>query len=271
MFERKPKTAYILSIVIVILMILATVGGLFLNRLYRDNDFVIGAWRANDLVTLVVAVPVLIMALAWSNRDSTRAQLVWLGMLDYALYNYAFYLFAAAFNWFFLVYVALFTLSIFALIFGLVNVDTEKVVQKFREQTPVKWIAGYMLFVALGLTAIYFIQAFGFIFTDQLPEIVTKTGHPTSVVPALDLSFVVSWLVLGAVWLWQRRPWGYVISAAMVVKGAVYTLVLTVVTVSSVRAGFSGLEEIPIWGFLCVGFLLASLVLLVNVREVKDQ
>jgi hypothetical protein len=267
MFKRRPKTAYILSGIIVTLMILASAGGLFLNRLYRDNDFVIGAWQANDLITLVVAVPMFILGLVWSNRNSVRAQLVWLGMLDYALYNYAFYLFAAAFNWFFLIYVALFTLSIFALIFGLVIVDTKKVVQKFRKRTPVKWIAGYMLFVALGLTSIYLVQAFGFIVTDQLPEIVAKTGHPTSVVPALDLSLVVSWLILGAVWLWSRRPWGYVISAIMIVKGTVYTLVLTVVTVSAVRSGFSGPEEIAIWGFLCAGFLLASLVLLRNINE----
>jgi len=267
MFDRKPKAAYILSIIIIILMFLASAGGLFLKRLYRDNDFVTGAWRANDLVTLVVAIPIFILALAWSNRGSIRAQLVWLGMLDYTFYNYAFYLFAAAFNCFFLVYVALFTLSIFALIFGLVKVDAKKAMQKFREQTPVKWIAGYMFFVAFGLTAIYFIQAFGFIITGQVPEIVVKTGHPTSVVPALDLSLVVSWLVLGAVWLWQRRPWGYVISAAMVIKGMVYTLVLTVVTIFSVRAGFSGPEEIPLWSLLFFGFLLASLFLLGNIRE----
>lgn len=34
----------------------------------------------------------LVVALILSRRGSQRAQLVWLGMLDYMLYNYAFYL-----------------------------------------------------------------------------------------------------------------------------------------------------------------------------------
>ena len=66
-----------------------------------------------------------------------------------------------------------------------------------------------MLFVAIGLTAIYLIQAIGSVVTDQIPEIVTKTGHRTSGMPILNLSLMASWLVLGAVWLWQRRPCGY--------------------------------------------------------------
>jgi hypothetical protein len=239
--------------------------------LYRDNPFVTAVWKGNDLVILVVAVPLLAAALVLTSHGSKRALLIWLGLVDYMLYNYAFYLFAAAFNWFFLIYVALFALSIFALIFGLVNVDISDISQRFRGRTPVKWIAGYMVFVALGLTTIYLIQVFGFITTNQLPEIVLRTDHPTSVVPALDLSMVVPWLVLGAVWLWQHRPWGYMITAIMLVKGAVYTLTLTVASISAVNAGFPEAgAEIPIWGVLCAGFLVTGLFFLGNMKPAKE-
>lgn len=67
----------------------------------------------------------LVAALVLARRGSGRAQLVWLGMLAYTLYNYAFYLFGAAFNSLFLVYAALFTLSVFALLFGLVALDND--------------------------------------------------------------------------------------------------------------------------------------------------
>lgn len=155
MLQTKLRPAYILSAIIAILATVASAGGLFLGDLYRDNTFVTSLWTGNDLVTLVVAVPMLVAALILSMRGSQRAHLVWLAMLDYTLYNYAFYLFAAAFNWFFLIYVALFTLSIFALIFGLVNIDVNGISQKFRARTPVKWISGYMLFVAVGLSTIH--------------------------------------------------------------------------------------------------------------------
>jgi len=135
------KTAHALSGVIVALMLAASAGGLLIDGLYRDNLLVTSGWLGNDLVTLALAVPLMAAALLFAKRGSMRAQLVWLGMLAYVLYNYAFYLFAAAFNAFFLVYTVLFTLSIFALIFSLKTIDGKAIAGRFRPRTPVKWVA----------------------------------------------------------------------------------------------------------------------------------
>ena len=83
MFRTKPTTAYILSAIIAILTVVASAGGLFITDLYWDNAFATSAWRGTDLVTLVIAVPILTAALILSLRGSLRAQLIWLGMLDY--------------------------------------------------------------------------------------------------------------------------------------------------------------------------------------------
>ncbi len=271
MWQTNLKTAYILSIIIAILAAVASVGGLFLNGLYRDNLFVTSAWKGNDVVTLLIAIPLLVTALAFSARGSLRAQLIWMGVLDYMLYNYAFYLFGAAFNWFFLIYVALLGLSIFALVFGLVNLDVNRIRQQFRERTPVRWIAGYMLFVAAGLSLVYFAQAFAFIFTGQLPAIVTRTGHPTSVVFALDLTLLVPVLVLGAVWLLRRKPWGYVLAGVATVKGAAYTLVLTAGSFWAANAGVpDAAAEIPLWLALTVIGMLAGMFLFGSLNRAKQ-
>src|SRR5688572_30592475 len=206
------RTAYTLSIIIAILASIASAGGLLLDGLYRDNMFVTSAWKGNDLITLFLAVPILVAAMVISNRRDPKSlnktlgsvDLVWMGALNYMLYNYAFYLFGAAFNWFFLIYVALLALSIFALIFGLVNLDVNGISQQVKERMPVKWIATYMLFVAIGLTIIYTAQSIGFIITGELPVIVARTGHPTSIVFALDLTLLVPFLALGGIWLLQR-------------------------------------------------------------------
>src|ERR1044071_4098542 len=155
----KPSTPYTLSIIIAILATIASAGGLLLHGLYRDNAFVTTTWLGNDAITLFLAVPILVGSLFFSARGSHKAQLVWMGALDYMLYNYAFYLFGASFNAFFLLYAALLGLSIFALIFGLINLDVNGIRQQFRERTPVKWIGGYFLFVAVGLRAVYLMQS----------------------------------------------------------------------------------------------------------------
>ncbi len=268
MFRTKPTTAYILSAIITLLTIVACAGGLFSDGLYRDNAFATSAWRGTDLATLVIAVPLLIMSLAFSLRGSFRAQLVWLGMLDYTLYNYAYYLFGTAFNRFFLVYAALFTLSIFALIFGLANVDVEGIRQKFRGRTPVRLIGGYMLFVAAGIGGLWIAQSLSFVASGQVPQFIINVAHPTSVVFALDLSLVVPFLVVGAIWLWKRQPWGYLLATILNVKGTVYMLALASVSLSAANAGFSEASaELPLWSLLSLGFLVATLFLLGNVRS----
>ncbi len=272
MSDTKLKPVYVLSVIIAVLATVASAGGLFLGGLYRDNTFVASLWGGNDLVTLVVAVPMLVAALILSMRGSHRALLVWLAMLNYMLYNFAFYLFAAAFNKFFLIYVALFTFSMLALVFGLVNIDVNLIGQRFRSRTPVKWISGYMLLVAIGLSTIYVSQSLHFVATGQLPPIVVKTGHPTSVIFALDLSLLVPVFVIGAVWLWRRRPWGYVLASMSMIKGATYTLVLTVVSLWAAKAGVPGAAaEAPLWLFLTIVGLIGSLLLLGNLKAVPKQ
>lgn len=267
MSEKIQKSFLTLSITIAVLSLAASAGGLLLDGLYRDNAFVSAVWKGNDVITLALAVPVLAVSIWLARKGSLRAKLIWLGMLNFTLYNFAFYLFAAAFNWFFLLYTALFTLSIFALIFGLLGLDPQDIRDRFTDQTPRKWIAGYMIFVAFGLTLIEGMQIAGFIFTDQLPEIVLKVEHPTHVVPALDLSLLVPWLITGAIWLWKDRAWGYIITAVLLVKGVVYNLVLSAVSLSTQQAGLAEFPgELPVWGLLFVGFLVCALFFYKNLR-----
>lgn len=265
----KQKTAYLLSYVIVLLAVVASAGGLLFRTVYRDNDFVKTTWLGNDAVTLFLAVPILVAALVFSLRGSMKAQLVWMGVLDYMLYNYAFYLFGTAFNVFFLIYVALLGLSIFALIFGLTTLDVNKISQHVRERMPVKWIGGYFLFVAFGLSAVYLSQSIGFIFTKQLPSIVTTSGNPTNLVFALDLTLLVPWLVIGALWLMKRKPWGFVIAGILSVKGPLYTLILTVNTLLTMQAGMGTEAELPLWIILTALGTIAGIMFYGNMQTVK--
>jgi len=267
MFNIKRNPVTILSILIAIFAALASAGGLLFKGLYRDNAFVTTTWLGNDAVTLFLAVPILVIALILSARGSLKAQLVWLGALDYMLYNYAFYLFGAAFNAFFLVYAALLALSIFALICGLTSLDVNKIRQQFSSRTPVKWIGSYFLFVAVGLSLVYVAQSVGFIVTGQVPAIVALSDHPTNVVFALDLTLLIPWLIVGALWLFKRQPWGYAIAGILSVKGPLYTLVLAVNSILVVNAGISETSELPLWGSLTVFGLAAGALLFGNIKS----
>jgi hypothetical protein len=266
------KPALVLSTMIAVLATIASAGGLFVDGLYRDNAFVTSTWLGTDLVTLVVAIPLLIVAMFLASRGSARAYLVWLGVLDSMLYNFGFYLFGASFNQFFMIYAALVAFSSWALFLGLVDLDVEKLSNQFSPRVPVRSISIYMLFVGLGLTSVYVAQWLDFIMSGQVPAIVMKSDHPTNVVFALDLTLVIPLLIVGALWLWRRSPWGYVVAAIVNVKGAIYMLGLCTATLAAYQAGtVQSPSEITLWGSIGVGCLIASVILLRNLTRVSHE
>jgi hypothetical protein len=273
MVQTKFKTPYLLSAFIAILAIIATAGGLFIGDLYQaDTAWASSQQRGNDLVTLVVAVPLLAGGLLLSRRGSPRAQLIWLGMIGYMLYNYMFYLFGTAFNRFFLIYVALFSLSLFALIFALVSVDAEDISRRFRPRTPVRWISGYLLFIALFLGGMWISRSLGFVTSGQLPQDIVDSGIHTSVVYAIDLSLLAPSLVLGALWLWQRRPWGFVLGTILIIKCTAYPLALIAMGVFMANAGVAGdYALMPFWILFAIASLIASGFLLGNLRAEEKR
>jgi len=266
MLQTKFRNSIILSFIILILAIIASAGGLLIEDLYRDNAFVKSIWPANDMVTLFLAIPLMAGALFYTIRGSVKARLIWMGTLWYMVYNYIFYVYAAVFNSFFLIYVALFTLSAYALIFAMINTDAGTIRQSFHPRTPVKWIGGFLLFFAISLGVPWIIMSLGFVFTGQVPEAIVKTGHPTGVVFATDLSLLVSPLILGAILLWKRQPWGYIISFILMIKGVLYPVVLVIGSIFAYRETGSRDSLMPLYILLDVGCMVCLGILLRNMK-----
>jgi hypothetical protein len=254
------KWCYVLSILTVGLATIAAVGGLTISKLYNDAELIRRIWKGNDIVTLALVVPLFIITMLLSKRGSIHARLVWMGLLGYTLYNYAFYLFGAAFNKFFLLYVAIFALSVYALIIGLSSINMRALKTGLTKTKAYKWISVYLLFIALPLGLFEVNQCINYVITGNSP-----TAPP--LIFALDLSIIVPNSALAAILLWKGSVWGYVLGTIMLVKAFTYGLVLSITT--ALVAGFrlSGNWDplmpfyvfVTVGGFLCVSILLSKL------------
>jgi hypothetical protein len=157
---------------------------------YRNNAFATAAFRGSDLVSLFVAVPTLLVSAILAGKGSRRAHLVWLGTLGYVAYTYI-YTFGIAFNRLFLVYLALLWLSVFTIVRSLVALDAQDVAGRFGERTPVRGVALFLWMIGGMLGLIDLAQVVPTVFTGEVPELITKTGHLTGVVYIADLGLVV--------------------------------------------------------------------------------
>jgi hypothetical protein len=265
------KTSIILSGIVLVLIAIASFAGLFIDGLYRDNEWATSQLRGADFIRLFVAVPLFAVALWLTVRGSIRGGLVWLGFLWLAVYDYAFYLFAAAFNELFLVYVAIFGLSIAALIWALPTLDVQSIRDAFTDRTPHRLISGYMFGWVALLGGLWVAMSVAFLFTGDVPQSVIDSGHPTAIVFALDLAILLPAVALGAYWLWKREPWGYVLAVMVNVKGATYALALISMGVFMERAGIEAGGLLFLWIFFTVACLLAAGALLWNMRPEPEK
>ena len=255
------RIALVLSAIVAVLMGAASAAGLFVSHLYRDGAWAREALRGGDLVTLLITLPILTAAIVLSIRGSQRAGAVWIGVLAYAVYNYAYYAFGAAFNDAFLFHIALLSTSIFALVFALPNLDSAAIAERLHNPRRARWIGGFLVIVGVLQGALWlFVVSRNAVTGEVLHDIPVAGQH---LVFALDLALLVPSLVVAGVLLWRQTPMGYVLGAAMCVMGALYQFNLMMAGVFQANADVAGVKAFPPEGlFLTAGFVVSALLLL---------
>lgn len=235
--DSRRRLAYRLSAMAIPLIGLATVLGLASPATYRRNPAsIIPALQGQDLVSLL-ALPALAAALYSSRRGSARATLIWFGLLSYMAYTYT----GAALGYFFDVwtplYIALFSLTVFGMAAAVGGLNAQVIAAHFDATTPRRAMAGFLALIALLLITLELGQIVGYIVSGDLPAGVVIAGGASYFVYGLDLGVVVPVALLGAVWLWQKRDWGYVIAGLMTVKTTTMGLALLAMNWYMLRAG----------------------------------
>ena len=256
---------YWLSGAIAILLLIATVGGLFLPGLYRDTPYNAVQAQGQDLVSLVIGLPLLVGGLLFTMRGSERALLVWLGALTYILYTYLTFAFGSVFNEFFLLYVALVSLSFFTLVIALLHLDAGVLHLHFGRQVPVKTVSLFLLAVACLFFLSWMKQILPALVSGQLPASITLARTPSNPIFVLDLALLLPAICFAAVWLWRRQAWGYVLCGIFLVK--VWTLTLAILSMSwfMYASNQQGLD--PVFVTVLVVLAVTSLVLAVIYLE----
>lgn len=254
---RDDGAVILASRALLALMVAQASLGLLRPDLYRDAGSTRATWFGNDLVTLLVAAPLLAVALRGERAGSTRARHLRVGVLGYAAYNYAFYLLGAAINAWFPLYVAAVVLAAGALhatLHAAAAADDALPARAVR-----RGVGGYLVVVATGLAVVWLGMWAVHVFAGR-----PAPGGPEvfRLVAALDLSLIVPALALGGVSLWRGTARSLAIAATAVVQAALYLLVLSVNAVLLGRQGLASPGELLTWAPLALCTGAAAIVLL---------
>ena len=235
---------------------------LYGTGLYRyDLVFKGVANRGSDLVTLVLAVPLLLVATRMYVRGRLRGTLVLSGALAWPLYLYASMALGAAYNELFLVYVALFGASLFAFVLTVLSIDTEALGRRMDHAGPRRRLAALMLAGGIVTMGVWLAPLIAAMANREPPGLL---GHSsTMVTDALDLAVITPATLVTTLLLHRGRASGYLVAFPLLVLMTFLLPMIVSQTVFQLRAGVSFMPaEIigPIGGFVLLAVLALGLV-----------
>jgi hypothetical protein len=239
--RTRPRPWWVwLSVPVAALGAAGSVAGILVGSVYEHET---KNWAAQavgqDIANLVVFGAMLVLGYA-AGRGSLRAHLAWLGTLAYTVYTYAIYAFAVHFGPLFLVYVAVFGLSVWAFISGLAILEPRHLRAAFTGAPGAGYVSLFLMVVAGAFALMWLAQDLPAMLDNRSSQELRDTGLLTNPVHVLDLALFLPAAALAGVLLRRRAAWGYLLAPVVLTAMAAISGGIVAVVVVSVARDLGG-------------------------------
>lgn len=231
-------------------------------EIYQDNAFTVSAWFGNDIITLIIACPLLLLLTLMLKRDSQLVRILIMGFLWYMIYNYIFYVYGTAFNSLFLFYIVVVLLSAYRLLKNIIDYGNEMVaIARGHEFKGLEKMTGiYFIVFSLILGTLWILMSLASMFTGTIPTHVIQTGHVTAMVFATDLLLLIPVTFYAGVMTLKKHPWSIALILILLTKCSTYSYVLVTMHIVQVVSGQTGDPFILLW------FILGGLATILQIK-----
>lgn len=260
------KLIYINSIAVALLAVFATTSGLFWKGLYmHDTVSGVAQMMGQDLITLIVAVPILLGSLYLISRGSLRGYLIWMGTMFYFLYSYASMSFLTSYNQLFLVYVVLFSISLYVFIYGLLSMDVKTIKKSVSPGVTIKIAGVFSIIMGLLLALMWLSMIIESLLTGTAPA--ALESYTTLVIQALDLGVLVPAAFIAGLLILKGKQWGYAIISILLVKVSLLGTAILSMILFMVRNGVSvAVVQVLLFGVVTVAGILIAIAFYKNIN-----
>ena len=232
---------------------------LYAKGLYKNDSIAVASQAiGQDIVTLIVGLPLLLISLFFYRKNLLKGKLLLAGVLGYFLYTYTSYVFLSMYNSFFLIYVMLMSLSFYAFTLTMISFHLESISSCFSEKLPVKLIGGFLIFISFAIGMMWIGRILPALKQGTLPEVLEQ--YSTLTIQALDLGFVAPTAILAGILLIKRKAFGYLLATVMCIKEATMLTAISAMIIvqiySGVNVNFGEVIMFPIFNLLAVYFII---------------
>ncbi|MDF2674169.1 MAG: hypothetical protein K0R09_2437 [Clostridiales bacterium] len=260
MGTNKDKSLHLVTLLIIVLSIITSAIGVFYKtggqeynfvnqygdkvKIYgdglyaHDSHFAAPIFRGTDFTILFIAVPILIIALILDmKRRALKNRIFLMSVISLFTYYSVSIAFGITYNILHLIYIALFSSTIFGLIIAISSIDQEQVENSMGNKLPFKGINVFLILTGFCLIAAW------------LPDIITSlvTGRPlelleiytTQITYVLDMGIIGPTALICLFQLKKRSGLGYLLLALLLTVCTIVGIMLPIQTVFQVNAGIS--------------------------------
>ncbi len=251
--NTKNVTSWLwLSIIAVLLAVAGNIIALAVKSIYAPlTPAFYPQAIAQDIASLALVSPLWLICAVLALRGSLRAYLIWLGVLTFTVYNYVIYTFSVPFGPLFPLWLAVFGLSLYALIGGIASPDHAAVRSAFTSRRTAVIVAWFIIVVAVLFAFLWLSEDVPALLAGHRPQSVIDMAVPTNPVHILDLSFYLPAAFIIGSFVLRDRPLGYTLIPAFVVF-----LILTGIPILITPFVQERIGQTPGWGvFAPIGTL----------------
>lgn len=192
----------IMSTAIAIIMTVFSGLGFLLPEVFYPDPGLIEQYLANDLVNIILGLPLFITGLVLMRRGKLLGTLLLPGALIYVIYNYIGYTLGRPWNWIAFINLGLVVLSLMTLFLLLKTLDHQTVMEKLEGKVGEK-VAGWIL-VIFGLA--FIALAVSTIISGVCEGTIPPLGE--NAVSVADILVSLGW-VSGGITLLRKKPLGF--------------------------------------------------------------
>lgn len=224
---------------------------------------------AQDYVTLLLGIPLLIIALLAARTGSLKGRFLLAGTLGYFLVTYLFYLVMGMYNVLFLVYVSLLATTFFAFILTLLSFDLRQLPSFFLSTTPHRLTGGFLVFQSLAIAFLWL--------SIVVPPLLDRSIVPlqvehytTLVVQGLDLGLLLPAGFVSGLLFSRKQPFGYLFAPVYFVFLSLLMTALTAKVIAMAMLGYNVVPAIfiiPVFNLLSI---ISSVLILKSIRETGE-
>jgi len=161
---------------------------------------------AQDVVTLFIGIPLLMIALLYYRRGSVKAHFLLTGVVGYFFVTYLFYMTMGTYNKLFLVYAALMGLTFFSLFNLFLSFNLKTVSGYFSDKAPAKFTGGFLVFNSVAIALMWLGRV--------VPPLLDGSVYPvdlqhytTMIVQGFDLGLLLPVSFVAGILLVRKKQW----------------------------------------------------------------